>query len=81
MIYISGVYHRIYITGEHSQFTVHYEISSFINYVSEHQLSHIVNASHTMPSTHVNRSYVIETDQWRNCPCFRWVLYIYETTA
>ena len=26
-----------------------------INYVSEHQLSHVIDASHTTPITHVNQ--------------------------
>jgi len=28
--------------------------NSIINYISEHQLSHAVDASHTTPTTHVN---------------------------
>ena len=59
MACISGVYRKIYITVEHSQFTVHYEISIFINYVSEHQLPYVVNVSHTMPISRVNRGLML----------------------
>ena len=39
--------------------TVHYGRFIIINYVSEHQLFHIVNTSHTMPTTHVNRDLML----------------------
>ena len=38
------------IMVSHNALTVY-----FINYVSEHQLSHVIDASHTTPITHANR--------------------------
>ena len=43
-----------YITSEHSQLTEHYEISTFINYLKEHQLPHAINASHATPTARFN---------------------------
>ena len=42
------------------QFTVYYEQFIIINYVSEHQLSHVVDVSHTTATTHVNRDPKLE---------------------
>ena len=42
------------MSGEHSQFTVHYEQFIIINYVSKDQLPHTVDAHYTTPTTHVN---------------------------
>jgi len=33
---------------------IHYEISIFINYISEHQLTHVIAASHTTPTSRIN---------------------------
>ena len=53
-----------------------------INYVSEHQLSHIIDASHTTPTTRANRGpQLLKLIGWRHCLCFRWVLYIPGTTT
>ena len=77
---MSGVYQCMYIHQMNThQSTVQYKKSVFINYVSEHQLSHAVSAFHTTPTTHVNwDAMVYETDWWRCCLCFKWVSYISE---
>ena len=38
-----------------SVYNVNERFSFIINYVSEHQLSHVVDASHTMPTMRANR--------------------------
>ena len=60
-IYVSGVYHSTYryVIREHSQFIVHYEQFIIINYISEHQLSHAIDASHTTPTSRVNRGSML----------------------
>jgi len=64
------------------QFTLHYETSIFINYISEYQLSHAVERTPSYAYyTCQLGSYVIETDRWRHCLCLRWVPYIPGTTA
>ena len=46
-------------------------------YVSEHHLSHVIDASHTLPTTRANRGHMLlKLINWRHCPCFRWVPYI-----
>jgi len=61
---------------------MHYGQFITINYVSEYQLSHGVDASHTKPTTHVNRcSMLLKLIGWRYYPCFRWIPYIPGTTA
>ena len=53
-----------------------------INYVTEYQLSHVIDASHTTPTTHVNRDrMLLKLIGWRHCPFFRWVPYIPGTTT
>ena len=43
-------------------------------YVSEHQLPHVIDASHTTPITRDNRGpKLLKLVSWRYCPCFRWV--------
>ena len=50
--------------------------------VSEHQLSPVIDAFHTTPTTHVNQSpKLLKLIGWRHCRCFRWVPYIPGTTA
>ena len=54
----------------------------FINYFSEHQLPHAVDASHTTPTIRVNQGpKLLKLIGWRYCLCFRWVPYILGTTA
>jgi len=84
IMHVSDVFHIICINmiSEHSQ--SQYAIKQFIiiNYVSKHQLSHIIDSSHTTPTTHVNRgSKLLKLIGWRNYPCFRWVQSIPGTTA
>ena len=68
----SGAYHIMYVSGEHSQFTIHYGQFTIIIYVNEHQLPHVVNASHTMPTTRVNQGpMLLKLIEWRHCLCFR----------
>ena len=63
-----------------SQYTIN--SLSFINYFSEHQLPHVIDASHATPTTHVNRgSELLKLIGWRHYPYFRWISYIPETTA
>ena len=53
-----------------------------INYVSEHQLPHVIDASHTTPITRTNRGpQLLKLIGWRHCLYFRWVSYIPRTTA
>ena len=43
-------------------------------YVSERQLPPVIDASHTMPITHVNQGpKLLKLIDWRYCPCFMWV--------
>jgi len=49
------------------QYAVYYVRFIIINYVNEHQLPHIVNASHITPTIYVNHTcqsgfYIIEID-------------------
>jgi len=56
--------------------------NSVINYVSEHQLLHAVNAFHTTPTTYVNWGFMLlKLIGWRHYLCFKWVTYIPETTT
>ena len=65
----------VYNVNERIQFFI-------INYVSEHQLPHVIDASHTTPITHVNQSpKLLKLIGWRHCLCFRWVPCIPGTTA
>ena len=63
-------------SGEYSQ--LQYIIQFIIiNYVSEHHLPYIINASHTMPTIRVDKdSKLLKLIGWRLCSCFRWVPYI-----
>ena len=62
--------------------TIQYKQFIIINYVSEHQLSHAVGASHTAPTTHVNWGrMLLKLIGWRHYTYFRWVSYIPGTTA
>ena len=48
-----------------------------INYVSEHQLPLVIDASHITPTTRVNQGpKLLKLIGWRHCPRFRWVSYI-----
>jgi len=50
-----------------------------ISYVSEHQLIHAIDTSHTTPTTHVNQGpMLLKLIGWRNCLCFKWVSYIWD---
>ena len=65
------------IRSEYNQVMVHYIQFIIIYYVTEHQLSHIIDAFHTMPTTRVNQGpKLLKLIGWRYCPRFRWVLYI-----
>jgi len=44
--HITSIYYRTYITSDHMS------VAIFISYVSEHQLPHAANTSHTTPTTH-----------------------------
>jgi len=58
---VSGAYHGIHVYDKlvHSVSCQ----SVVINYVSEHQMPHAIDASHSMPTTYgQSRFYVIETD-------------------
>ena len=46
-------------TGEHCQVTLQCGQLIVINYVSEHQLSPVIDASHTMSITHVNKGLIL----------------------
>ena len=75
---------RVYVADSRrdSVFTYFGKRGVTINYVSEHQLSPIIDASHTTPITHVNQDpMLLKLIGWRHCPCFRWVLYIPGTTT
>ena len=48
------------------------DFSFVINYVSEYQLPHAVDASHTTPTTRVNQGpKLLKLIGWRYCPCFK----------
>jgi len=51
---MSDVYHGIYVYNKLAHINHGLSCYSVINYVSEHQLPHIVDASHTTPTTHVD---------------------------
>ena len=55
-MHVSDIYHIINRTSEHSQSLYAFKQFIIINYVSEHQLLHAVDAFHTTPTTHVNRN-------------------------
>ena len=56
--------------------------SFVINYVSEHKLSHVGDASHTTHTTRVNwGSKLLKLIGWRHSSYFRWVPYIPGTTT
>jgi len=50
---MSGVYHNMYVSG--SVYNINVRFSFVINYVSEYQLSHVVDASHATPTMCANR--------------------------
>jgi len=53
--HVSGAYHGIQIYNKLAYINHGVLCKSVImNYVSEHQLPHVVNASHTTPTTYVN---------------------------
>jgi len=63
-------------------YNVNVKFSFVINYVSEHQLPHAVDASHTTLTTHINRgSKLLKLIGWRHCLSFKWILYIPGITA
>ena len=70
------MYHRVsnihtYIRQRQSV-TVHYEQFIIIYYVSEYQLPHVIDASHTTPITCVNRGpMLLKLIGWKHCPYFR----------
>ena len=56
----------VYNVNERTQFFI-------INYVSEHQLPHVIDASHTT-TTRANRDpQLLKLIGWRHCLYFRWV--------
>ena len=64
------------------QFTVYYEQFIIINYVNEHQLSPAIDASHTTPTSPINRRPILlKPIGWRYSPYCKWDLYIRGTTA
>ena len=68
IIHVSGVYNQL-------QYVYYY-------YISEHQLSPIIDASHTTSITRVNQNLMLlKLIGWRHCPCFRWIPYIHGTTT
>ena len=74
--YTSGHWYNQMSTINHIyqvQFTMSMQDFSFVNNcVSEHQLPHAVDTSHTTPITHVNRGpKLLKLIGWRHCPCFR----------
>ena len=71
----------IYVqSGDYSQ--SQYIMNSSVYYVSEHQLPHLIDASHTTPTTRINQGpKLLKLVGWRHCQCFRWVPYIPGTTA
>jgi len=56
-----------------SVYNVNVRIQFFIiNYVNEHQLPHVIDASHTTLNTHVNQGpKLLKLIGWRHCLCFR----------
>ena len=66
----------------HVCINVNVRFSFVINYVSEHQLPPVIDASHTTPTTHVNQGpKLLKLIGWRRCPYFRWVPHVPGTTA
>jgi len=44
-----------------------------INYVSKHQLQHVIDASHITPTTRANQDpKLLKLIGWRHCLCFWW---------
>ena len=78
-----GVHHGIQVYNKLAR--IKYGVlcqSVVINYVSEHQLPHVEDASHTTPTTHVNWGPILlKLIGWRYCLCFKWVSCIPGTTA
>jgi len=79
---LSGVYHTcIHVSMKTISISTLWTVCYYY-YVSEHQLSHAVDVSHTTPITRVNRSpKLLKLIGWRHCPYFRWVPYIPGITA
>ena len=79
---MSGDCHGIQVYNKLAHINHGLSFQSVINYVSEHQLPHVVNASHTTPTTHVNQvPMLLKLIDWRYCLYFKWVPYIPGTTA
>ena len=56
--------------------------SFVINYVSEHQLPPVIDASHTTPITCDNQGpMLLKLIGWIHYLCFKWVPCIYRTTT
>ena len=69
---MSGAYHSIHVYDKlaHISYSVSCQ-SVVINYVSEHQMPHAIDASHSMPTTYgQSRFYVIKTDWLETLPVF-----------
>ena len=47
-----GVYHNMNVSN--SVYNINVRFSFIINYVSEYQLSRVIDASNTTPTTHAN---------------------------
>jgi len=80
---VSGVYHGIQVYDKVAQ--INHDLScqsvvimfAFINYVSEHQLPHVMDASHTTSTTHVNLDpMLLKLIDWKHSLCLKWVSYI-----
>ena len=54
---MSDVYHNMYVSS--SFYNVNVKFSFIINYVSKHQLSHVIDTSHTMPTVRTNRGLML----------------------
>ena len=75
---MSGVYYGILVYNKLAHINHGLSCHSVvIHYVSEHQLPHVVNASHTTLTTHINQGpMLLKLIGWRHCMCFKWVSYI-----
>ena len=84
----SCVQYNIRVSGKHNQLqyikslAVQYTQFMIISYVSEHQLSHIIDASHITPTIRANRDcMLLKLIDWRHCLYFKQVSYIPGTMA
>ena len=63
-------------------YNVNVKFSFVINYVSKHQLSHVIDTSYTTPIVRANRGpMLLKLIGWRHRLCFKWVPYIPGITA